>query len=331
MPGELAEFIAAAKGRGASDPALVALLRQRGWSEKAVYDALASYYEAQTGLTVPSPRAASESAREAFLYLLSFATLATWACALGSLLFTIIERAFPDSVVSQNYSAYYADYSISTEIAALAVAFPIYLLAMRFILRSTGDVPEALESRVRAWLTWLALFLTAGIVVGDLITFLAYFLRGELSLRFTLKVLVVLVIAGTIFWYYLSSLRRLPRRHTVLAGIATVVVASAIVVGNAHLGSRDRQRNLQADQRRIQHLGYIQSEVSAAWRRNEALPASAGERFKDPVTGAAYPYRPGPGSKYELCATFAAPGPEWEQQWPHNAGLTCFTRDASKP
>ena len=330
MPSELSEFIAAAKERGASDPALVALLRQRGWSEKAVYDALASYYEAQTGLTVPSPRAASESAREAFLYLLSFATLAIWTYALGSLLFAIIERAFPDSVVTQNYG-YYADYSTSVEIAGLLVAFPIYLLAMRFILRATGQVPETLESRVRAWLTWLALFLTAGIVVGDLITFLAYFLRGELSPRFTLKVLVVLVISGTIFWYYLSSLRRLPRRHGLLAVIASIVVASAIVAGYAHLGSRDRQRNLWADQRRIQQLGYIENEVRAAWRRDGALPATAGERFKDPVTGTAYPYRPGPGSKYELCATFAAPGPESEQQWPHNAGLTCFTRDASKP
>ena len=329
MPGELDGFVAAAKQRGASDDALVALLRQRGWSEKAVYDALASHYEAQTGLAVPAPRATAESAKEAFLYLLSFATLATWTCALGSLLFTLIDRAFPDAVASQNY-AYYPDYNISGEMAAILVAFPIYLLAMRFILRATGSVPETLESRVRAWLTWLALFLTAGIVVGDLIAFLAYFLRGELSVRFTLKVLVVLILAGSIFWYYLSSLRRLPGRHGLLAAIASVAVLASIIAGYSHLGSRERQRDLQADQRRIQHLGYLQGEVSAAWKRDGSLPAAAGARFKDPVTGAPYTYRPGSGSKYEICATFADPGPEWDQQWPHNAGLTCFTRDASK-
>jgi len=330
MPGELAEFVAAAKRRGASDHALMGLLRQRGWSEKAVYDALAAHYEIETGLAVPAPRATSESAREAFLYLLSFATLATWTCALGSLLFTIIDRAFPDSVAVQTYG-YYPDYNISGEMAAILVAFPIYLLAMRFILRATGTVPETLESRVRAWLTWLALFLTAGIVVGDLITFLAYFLRGELSVRFTLKVLVVLILAGSVFSYYLSSLRRLPRRHGLLAAIASMVVLASIVAGYSHLGSRERQRNLQADQRRLQHLGYIQNEVNAAWKRDGTLPSSAGARFTDPVTRAAYGYKPGSGSKYEICATFAAPGPEWDQQWPHNAGLTCFARDASKP
>jgi hypothetical protein len=330
MPGELSEFVAAAKQHGASDPALVALLRQRGWSEKAVYDALAAHYETQTGLTVPTPRAASESAKEAFLYLLSFATLATWTCALGSLLFTLIDRAFPDGVGYQTY-AYYPDYNISGEIAAILVAFPIYLLAMRFILRATGTVPETLESRVRAWLTWLALFLTAGIVVGDLITFIAYFLRGDLSTRFTLKVLVVLILAGTIFWYYLSSLRRLPRRNGLLAAIASVVVVASMAAGYTHLGSRERQRNLQADQSRLQHLGYIQNEVRNAWTRDGSLPATAGARFKDPVTGSPYGYHQGAGSKYEICATFAAPSPEWDQQWPHNAGLTCFTRDASRP
>lgn len=330
MSNELAEFIAAAKLRGASDDALAALLRQRGWSEKAVYDAIASHYEAQTGLAVPAPRAASESAKEAFLYLLSFATLATWTCALGSLLYTLIDRAFLDVVTSRNYQ-YYPNYNISTEIAAILVAFPIYLLAMRIILRATGAVPETLESRVRAWLTWLALFLTAGIVVGDLIAFIAYFLRGELSTRFTLKVVVVLILAGSVFWYYLSSLRRQPRRHGMLAAIASAVVLAAIIAGYTHLGSRQQQRNLQADQRRLEHLGYIQNEVNTAWKRDEALPANAGARFTDPVTGARYEYRRGSGAKYEICATFAAPGPEWDQQWPHAAGLTCFARDASKP
>jgi uncharacterized protein (UPF0333 family) len=43
--------------------------------------------------------------------------------------------------------------------------------------------------------------------MGDLITFLAFFLRGDLTVRFVLKVLTVLVIAGGIFLYYLASLK----------------------------------------------------------------------------------------------------------------------------
>jgi len=61
---------------------------------------------------------------------------------------------------------------------------------------------------VRKWLTYLALLVAAGVVVGDVITFLAYFLRGDLSARFVCKIAVVLVIAGGVFWYYFGALQR---------------------------------------------------------------------------------------------------------------------------
>jgi len=68
--------------------------------------------------------------------------------------------------------------------------------------------PEKLESSVRKWLTYIALLIAAGIVVGDLITFLTYFLRGELTARFVARVATVLLIAGGVFWYYFGSLRK---------------------------------------------------------------------------------------------------------------------------
>jgi hypothetical protein len=41
-----------------------------------------------------------------------------------------------------------------------------------------------------------------------LITFLTFFLRGELTSRFVAKVAVVLVIAGGVYWYYVGSLQK---------------------------------------------------------------------------------------------------------------------------
>jgi Domain of unknown function (DUF5671) len=61
---------------------------------------------------------------------------------------------------------------------------------------------------VRKWLTYIALLIAAGVVIGDLITFLSYFLKSELTARFVLKVATVLVIAGAVFWYYLGSLKK---------------------------------------------------------------------------------------------------------------------------
>ncbi|MGH9633134.1 MAG: DUF5671 domain-containing protein [Bryobacteraceae bacterium] len=200
------EFIAAAKERGASDEFLLHLLRHRGWAEKDIYRAFSLQYERLTGLPLPAARARSgEKARDAFLYILSFSTLAIWATALGSLFFTFIDQAFADPLSTglQRIS-----YGFSTELASILVALPVYLVAMRFILRDAEESPEKLESGVRKWLTYIALLIAAGISIGDLITFLAYFLRGELTTRFVLKVLTVLAIAGSIFWYYVGSLKR---------------------------------------------------------------------------------------------------------------------------
>ena len=69
-----------------------------------------------------------------------------------------------------------------------------------YILGEVKSQPEKLDSSVRKWLTYLALLVAAGVVVGDVIAFLAYFLRGDLSARFVCKIAVVLVIAGGVFW-----------------------------------------------------------------------------------------------------------------------------------
>lgn len=201
-------FIEAAKGKGASDEFLVNLLHQEGWAAKDVYAALRRHYEGLTGLALPARGGgAGESARDAFFYLLAFSTLATWTIALASLLFTFIDRWFPDPVAAQRYYQS-SRYEVSSEMACIIVAFPIYLLVMRFILREVEKHPEKVESAVRRWLTYIALLITAGTVICDLIAFLTYFLRGELTARFILKALTVIAIAGSIFWYYLGFLKR---------------------------------------------------------------------------------------------------------------------------
>jgi hypothetical protein len=203
---KLHAFIEAAKPKGASDDFLVDLFREQGWAAKDIYAAFGRYYQSLTGLAVPvRAGGAGEAARDAFLYMLAFSTLATWTIALGSLMFTFIDRWFPDPLAPARFES---RYQISSQMACVIVAFPIFLLVMRFILREVETRPEKLESGVRKWLTYIALLIAAGSVIGDLITFLTYFLQGELTARFVLKVLTVIVIAGSVFWYYLGSLRR---------------------------------------------------------------------------------------------------------------------------
>src|SRR5579864_2664928 len=116
-------------------------------------------------------------------------------------MFTLIERWIKDPLSPANpYANGY--YQMADSLACVIVAFPIYLLVMRYIVRELEIHPEKLESAVRKWLTYIALLIAACVVVGDLITFLTFFLRGELTGRFAAKVAAALVIAGGIFWYY---------------------------------------------------------------------------------------------------------------------------------
>jgi hypothetical protein len=123
---KLQEFIEASKSRGASDEFLATFLSRRGWPQDEVYAALGGYWERATGITVPERTASGESSGDAFLYLLSFSTLATWSGALGSMLFRFIERWFPDPV-SHDY-VYNVRNAVTWQMASVAVAFPIFVL-----------------------------------------------------------------------------------------------------------------------------------------------------------------------------------------------------------
>ncbi len=206
-PAELQKFLDAARTQGLPDQTIVALLRGRGWPEEEVYRALADHYESRNGSEVPLYKR-SGTAKDAFLYLLSFGTLTTWTLALGSIMFTVIDRWIKDPLQPAGYYSYGGYYQIADSLASIIIAFPVYLVVMRFILREVANHPEKLESPVRKWLTYIALLIAAAVVVGDLIFFLTYFLRGELTARFVAKVSVVLVIAGGIFWYYFGALRK---------------------------------------------------------------------------------------------------------------------------
>lgn len=202
----LTNFIEATRTQGASDEFIYQLLRSRGWSQQEVESAFAEVYERLAGMPVPVPVGRlSSSARDAFLYLLSFATLGIWSQALGEIGFIFIDQQIPDPL-NKDYGS--PAYELASSLARLIVVFPIYLLLMRLLSKELATAPEKYQSGVRKWLTYLVLFIAALIAIIDLVAFLTSLLRGELTLRFTLKVLVVLFIAGGILWYYLNWLQQ---------------------------------------------------------------------------------------------------------------------------
>jgi hypothetical protein len=201
----LTSFIEAARAKGGSDAFIYQLLRSRGWSQQDVESAFVQVYESLTGLPVPMQSGrASGSAREAFLYLLLFLTLGIWSQALGHIGFIFVDELFPDPL-NKTYGNEY--YGLASSLARLIVVFPIYLLLMRLLSKDLATHPDKYQSGVRKWLTYLVLLVAALTAIIDLVVFLTSLLRGELTPRFIYKVIIVLIIAGGIFWYYLTWLQ----------------------------------------------------------------------------------------------------------------------------
>lgn len=338
----LLDYIDSVKREGASDEFVVSLLRQHGWSEKRIYPAFASWYQARTGKPVPNGGGRIEAAKDAFLYLLAFLTLGTWAIQMGALLFTAIDRTFPNPAIDYA-TATGAGAEIAAELASVLVGFPLFLLVMRQIVHDAARQPERLESPVRKWLTYLALVITAGTMIGDAVTFLAFLLRGDLDSRFVLKVVAVLAIAGGVFAYYLGSMARdsvSSGRNRLFAVAASVAVVFTIVVGFVQIGSPRLQRTHAEDARRLFDLSAIAQTLHGEWVGHRAegftlpptlrnLQTVQGERTVDPVTGTPYEYAPLDATAYRLCATFAQPSPPEDLvPWRHGAGRACFTLDA---
>jgi hypothetical protein len=204
---DLLIFVRDALQRGVSRASIEDALRRAGWSAPHISGALAGYADVEFPVPVPRPRP-YWSARDAFVYLVLFTTLYICAFQFGSLLFAFIARTFPDPAMGDalRQSTWWMQ-QVRWSIAALVVATPVFLYVSSLTGREMRQDSSKRDSRVRRWLTYLTLFIAAGILIGDFITLVYNALGGELTIRFLLKAATVGGIAGAVFGYYLWDLK----------------------------------------------------------------------------------------------------------------------------
>src|SRR3989344_4872429 len=250
------------------------------------------------------------------------------------LLFEYINRTFPDPL------EYYVDpYSggIRFAMASLIVLVPVTILLMRFIRKDIAREPIKNELWVRRWALVLTVFVAGAAVVGDLITLINYFLGGDLTTRFVLKVIVLLLVAGAVLFHFLADLRGYwsanPERAKMLGFGAGIVVLLAIVSGFFILGSpaEVRLRRPPAQKEKLpESLDELKDPLSGSFISN------------DPQSGEAYIYEVTGTLSFKLCGTFnkegvgdiysalrpvAVEGKDIERDsWQHGAGEVCFDR-----
>lgn len=200
---ELKRFVRDGLAAGASREQLARALRQAGWAPAQARGAVTSFADVEFPIPVPRPRP-HLSARDAFLHLLLFSTLYVSAINLGRLLFQLIDLALPDPADAPRA---FVEETIRWSIASLVVAFPVFLGVSRRVRRELADDAARRASAVRRWLTWMTLFVAAGVILGTVIGLVYNLLGGELTVRFLLKAATVGGIAGTALWHYRADVR----------------------------------------------------------------------------------------------------------------------------
>lgn len=147
----------------------------------------------------------TSKAREAFLYLLMFVSLAMAATSVGGAYFNVIDNYIRDPL---DYAGPYRFESLRWQLAAIIVASPVFFFVTRAVRRLVGREAALRRSGIRKWVTYLALFIAAAVILGDLINVLAKFFGGELTPRFIWKSLTVLAVSGLVFGYYFLEMRK---------------------------------------------------------------------------------------------------------------------------
>jgi len=296
------------------------------------------------------------TAKDFFIYLGVLIGLYASTISLINLLFSLINKWLPD-INTFSYDSY--TYSIRFAIAVLVIFFPAFMYLSRISTQAIVLTPEKKEMWVRRWFSFLTLFIAGLTIAIDLSTLVYRFVGGEdLTLRFVLKVLVVLIIAVVIFRYYLAELRRdftLPApRRKYYAYMSWLVIVISVILGVIAIGSPVNQRNIRFDQQRISDLQNIQYQIINFWQQKGILPKVASDLNNDlagfvlpldPETKTAYVYNKKSDMSFELCATFKTvdsakdmngrvSNPVYDgftnEVWQHDMGDVCFSRTIDK-
>jgi len=289
----------------------------------------------------------NNTAKHFALQLGSLASLYLSLSFLLVLLFGVINLAFPDATDGP-WDIERASSGIRVAFAMVIVFFPTYLTLTRLVNNNRRQETGGQYLSLTKWLIYLSLLVGGAVLLGDLVAVIITFLEGEITTRFILKTLVVLVIIGCAFVYYLKDAKGYwvenEKKSTVFGMIASLVVAASLVIGFIYTEKPSEVRERKLDDQQISDLQDIQFYIEDYYRVNNALPSTLNELYGGlpipaaPEGRADYEYLVGDETSYALCATFVEeslqnaasryPYTAYEKNynWDHPSGYWCFER-----
>ncbi len=269
-----------------------------------------------------------------FLSLGLLITLITSVVSFLNLVFETLNKRYPD-VLNANYTYGYSTYeyeNIRMALATLIIFFPVFMVVSYFWKKYSESIMGAIDMVLHKWVMYIILFLSSLVIVIDLVALVRYFVSGEITNRFILKVVSAFIVALLVGGYYMLLLRKKDSTYKagiVFSSVGVALVIGAIVYSFMIMGSPSEQRKYRLDDRRVNDLQGIQWQVINFWQQKEKLPEKL-EDLANPLTGYSLPVEPEfeKGNVYEykkltekgsmtfeLCATFSLPMPKGWQEY----------------
>lgn len=242
-------------------------------------------------------------ALDVFVYLGIGISLVVSVTNLLTILFTAIDRKFPDILNGMQYvDASNSDVRLA--IATLVVMFPLYIGLSWYVARDIAKFTYKRDLTIRKVMIYLAIFVTICTLIGTLVSVIYTYLGGELSVRFGYKALSVFAVALSVFGYYFYSVKRDYSKETkipfIVSIVAAIIVVSALIWSVRIIGTPSEMRAKKIDSTRLTDLSNIQSQILGRFQTTDKLPltidelTSALQGFSvpvDPVTKNAYEYK----------------------------------------
>src|SRR3989344_5247639 len=181
--------------------------------------------------------------KDVFLHLLNILCFYLSVISFIQLYLQYISVLFPDLL-----KFYYTGVanSVRTSTSILVIAFPVFVLTSWLLGKDLKANPENRELKLRKWLVYFTPFVSAVTIIVDLIVLVNHFLSGELTIRFLLKVLVVLSVAAAVFGYYIWDLKRkdqeISKTPKKLAIILACLILASVIGGFFIVGTPAGQR-----------------------------------------------------------------------------------------
>jgi hypothetical protein len=295
----------------------------------------------------------NSNAKFAFFYLISLFSLIFMALSSGMIIFQIINKSIVDAI--DVYSGRYSPETLKFAISAIVISAPIFFLSMRQIHKNLFSGALASDSAIRKWLSYLILFISSVVMIVWLIMTINGFLNGDLTLKFFLKSVTAVAIAGTIFSFYFYDINRKEVKEKKDKVISVYFYASLIFVIAVFIASLffvespSETRNRKTDDAVLNDFYSIDSAINNYFRDKGEVPESLSDlknefsyisenNITHPSTREQYGYNRIDEQKYELCAEFYTSnldndsdyrgiGPE---MWPHSAGEQCIEKRIEK-